>query len=257
MKLFSSDRSLKLYKSRRVLLFKSLLGLLSMSFATYAMAGIFSVTPVRVYMASHERAAAITVTNEGDDELVMQTDIYQWQQTVDGKDLLVLSEDLIMSPPILKMAPRSQQVIRLILLNETSMAQQSTYRMLVSEIPEARPARPDLQLQIAYAFSIPIFVTPVGASAKLDCALSRVSSNSAQAICQNAGTAVAHATGLQLSTLEAETLVVQDTGAYILPGVQRRFVLNRKDGNIPAGKSRLAVSMSDGSSQKFDAYISE
>ena len=257
MKFFLIDRLPKLCKSLYVLLIKLLLGLLSMLFATHAMAGIFSVTPVRVYMASHERAAAITVTNESDDELVMQTDIYQWQQTMEGKDLLVLSEDMIMSPPILKMAPRSQQVIRLILLNETSSAQQSTYRMLVSEIPEARPARSDLQLQIAYAFSIPIFVTPVGASAKLDCALSRVAPNSAQAICQNAGTAVAHATGLQLRTPEAETLVVQDTGAYILPGVQRRFVLNRRDGNIPAGKSRLAISMSDGTSQTFDAYISE
>jgi len=257
MTLFSNDRSLKPRKCRRAMSTKLLMSMLSMSFATYAMAGIFSVTPVRVYMASHERAAAITVTNEGDDELVMQTDIYQWQQTMDGKDLLVLSEDLIMSPPILKMAPRSQQVIRLILLNDPPSTQQATYRMLVSEIPEARPARPDLQLQIAYAFSIPIFVTPVGASAKLDCALLRAAPNAAQAICKNAGTAVAHATGLHLSTLEAETLVVQDTGAYILPGVERRFVLNRKEGNIPAGKSRLAVLMSDGSSQKFDADLSE
>jgi P pilus assembly chaperone PapD len=50
-----------------------------------AMAGIFSVTPVRIYMAPNERASAVTVTNDGDEELVMQTGKSQSYDTTVGE----------------------------------------------------------------------------------------------------------------------------------------------------------------------------
>ena len=250
-----NDRARKHSNNRDVLLISYVLGLLSAFFAPSAGAGIFSVTPVRVYMASHERAAAITVTNDGEDELVMQTDIYEWKQTPDGKELLTLSEDMIMAPPILKMAPRSHQVIRLISLNEKSRDHQSTYRMLVREIPEARRMRADLQVQIAYAFSIPIFITPPGALAKVECVLARLGSDAVQAVCQNSGSAAAHLTGLHINNSAQETVTSITTGAYILPGVHRSFDLKRKEGAIPSGNIRLVVVMSDGTSQNYDTVL--
>ena len=45
----------------------SALGLLATSLAAPVWAGQFSVTPVRIYVAPKDRAAAVTVTNEGDD----------------------------------------------------------------------------------------------------------------------------------------------------------------------------------------------
>ena len=250
-----NDRVRTHFKNQDVLLISCVLGLLSTFFAPSVSAGIFSVTPVRVYMASHERAAAITVTNDGDDELVMQTDIYEWKQTPDGKDLLTLSEALIMAPPILKMAPRSHQVIRLISFNEGSKDQQSTYRMLVREIPEARRARADLQVQIAYAFSIPIFMTPPGAFAKVDCVLARLAADAVRAVCQNSGSAAAHPTELHISNSDLETVASLNTGAYILPGVHRSFDLKRQEGAIAAGHIRLVVVMSDGTRQNYDTLL--
>ncbi len=231
--------------------------LLSTLIAVAANAGIFSVTPVRIYMSSNERAAAITVTNDGADELVMQVDIFEWKQTPQGKDLLTLSEDMIMAPPILKMAPQSQQVIRLISLNESAKDHQSTYRMIVREIPEARQARADLQLQMAYAFSIPILITPPGALAKVDCVLTRVAADTVKAVCENTGSATAHPIGLFIHNSAQEKMASQDSGGYILPGSQRSFDLTRRLGSIPGGDMRLVVLMSDGSSQNFDTHLSE
>jgi fimbrial chaperone protein len=233
------------------------LGVFGGCFAGTASAGNFAVTPVRVYMASRERAAAITVTNDGDEELVMQADIYEWKQSPDGQDLLTLTEDMIMSPPILKMAPRSRQVVRLISLIGPVKDLQQTYRMIVREIPEARSDKADLSLQIAYAFSIPIFITPPGALARLDCVLARVAPDAAKAVCQNTGTAAAHPTALQIINSAQEIVVSQDSGAYILPGTQRSFDLKRRQGAIPSGKTRLVVSMSDGTGQSYDTTISE
>ena len=41
--------------------------------AADAWAGAFTVTPVRIYMTPRDRAVALTVINEGDAELVLQT----------------------------------------------------------------------------------------------------------------------------------------------------------------------------------------
>ena len=90
-----------------------------------AWAGLFSVTPVRIFMTPRERAAAVTVTNEGDTELLMQADVYDWKQKADGSDDLTLSEDMILAPPIIKLAPKSRQVVRLALLKPVTAGQQA------------------------------------------------------------------------------------------------------------------------------------
>lgn len=220
-------------------------------------AGIFSVTPVRIYMASSERASAVTVTNDGDDELVMQSDIYDWKQSADGKEILTLSEDMILSPPILKMAPRSSQVLRLIALNALFKDRQQTYRMIIRQIPEAKPSKANMQLQIAYAFSIPIFITPPDASAKLDCSLVKGAPDMAKAVCQNAGTATAHTTSLQISSADGNSMARHDSGAYILPGAQKSFIFKESHSTLPVGKHRLVVYMSDGTRQSYDTTVGE
>ena len=221
------------------------------------MAGIFSVTPVRIYMASNERASAVTVTNDGDEELVMQSDIYDWTQNPDGKDVLTLSEDMILSPPILRMAPRSHQVLRLISLNARSKDRQQTYRMIIRQVPEAKPSKANMQLQIAYAFSIPIFITPPSATAKLECVLNKAVPDIAKAICQNAGTATAHTTAIQISSTSGESMARHDSAAYILPGAQKSFVFKKSLSAIPIGKHRLVVFMNDGNSQSYDTTVGE
>jgi fimbrial chaperone protein len=105
-----------------------------------AWAGVFSVTPVRIYLAPKDRATAITVQNDGDEEIVMQADIYTWKQKPGGEDDLALSEDLVLSPPILKIAPHARQVVRLAMVSAPKADRQLTYRLIVREIPEAKPA---------------------------------------------------------------------------------------------------------------------
>jgi fimbrial chaperone protein len=220
-------------------------------------AGMFSVTPVRIYMASNERASAVTVTNDGDEELVMQSDIYDWQQNSEGQDVLSLSEDMILSPPILKMAPRSHQVLRLISLNTRSKDRQHTYRMIIRQVAEAKPSKDNMQLQIAYAFSIPIFITPPNAEAKLECVLANVVPDIAKAICQNYGTATAHTRAIQISSASGESMARHDSASYILPGAQKSFIFKESHSAIPVGRHRLVVFMNDGKSQSYDMTVGD
>ena len=222
-----------------------------------AWAGLFSVTPVRIFMAPRDRAIAVTITNEGDEELVMQADIFSWKQKADGEDDLVLTEDLILAPPIIKLAPRSRQVVRLAKVKSEASPDQQTYRLIVREVPEAKPAEKTVQLQIALAFSMPVFITPPGAKRQLDCTVQRATLDTVRATCENTGNAYAQPREFILTSAAAEKLAVRESGGYILPSIKLSFDIKRTDGRIPAGKAKLAVTLDDGTTQSFDVTIAE
>ncbi|HSI37584.1 MAG TPA: fimbria/pilus periplasmic chaperone [Methylotenera sp.] len=232
----------------------SVIGLM-ISLVTPAYAGVFSVTPVRIYMSPKDRAIAVTITNDGDDELVMQADLYLWKQKPNGEDELTLTEDMFLSPPIIKMAPKSRQVVRLARLSPAKSAEQLTYRMIVREIPEAKPAKQDLQLQIALAFSMPIFITPAGAKAKLSCVAERVTANSINAVCENTGNAYSHPTAIQLNNSAGDKIANNETGGYILPSIKRSFSVKRENAVIPAGVANLLITLDDGTTETYAVNI--
>jgi len=222
-----------------------------------AAAGTFSVTPVRIFMSPRDRATAVTVTNDGDDELVMQADVYTWNQKASGEDDLALSEDLILSPPILKIAPHSRQVVRLAMVSPPKGDGQHTYRMIVREIPEAHPADKQVQVQVALAFSLPVFITPPGLKRVLACSARRASADAVTVTCENNGPVYAQPREFALRGNSGTTLVSRESAAYILPGHQRSIELRRTDGPIPGGALKLAVSFDDGTAHDYDVTLAD
>lgn len=220
-------------------------------------AGTFSVTPVRIYMSPKDRAVAITITNDGDEELVMQADLYDWKQKPDGSDDLKLTEDMFLSPPIIKMAPKSRQVVRLARLIPVQSANQITYRMIVREIPEAKAPIEGVQVQLALAFSMPVFITPPGVKPKLGCTVERATANSVNAVCENTGNAYSHPVALLLNSATGEKIADNPSAGYILPGIKRSFSIKREGGAISAGAAKLAVTLDDGTTDTFAVTISE
>ena len=104
---------------------------------------------------------------------------------------------------------------------------------------------------------MPVFITPPGAKAKLDCTAVRVSADAIKAVCENTGTGYSHPVALQLTSGAGDKIASQDTGAYILPGIKRSFDLKRAEGKIPGGKAKLAATLDDGSSQTYDVTIAD
>ncbi|HEY0665772.1 MAG TPA: fimbria/pilus periplasmic chaperone [Gallionella sp.] len=239
--------------------FKNLpLLLLVAAFASPVFAGNFSVNPVRIYMDPKDKAVAVTITNEGDEALVMQADLYTWKQKANGEDDLVLTEDLLLSPPIIKLAGRSRQVVRLARLSPIHPTEQMTYRMIVREIPEASPNKDSLQLRIALAFSLPIFITPQDAKYQLACSVQRTAADAVKASCTNSGTAYTQLIDLTLTGSKGEKLADQNKGGYILPAITRNFDI-RSEGKkaIPDGQAKLIVKLDDGSKHTFDVVVSK
>lgn len=231
--------------------------LLAAGLGAPAWGGVFSVNPVRIYMVPKDRAVAVTVTNEGDEDLVMQADVYVWKQKPGGEDDLTLSEDLFLSPPIIKLAAKSRQVVRLAMVSPPKSADQLTYRLIVREIPEAKSAKEKIEVQFAMAFSMPIFITPQGAKRSLSCAVERAAADTVRAVCENSGNAYAQPREFLLATPAGEKVAGRDSGGYILPGIKRSFEIKRAEGKIPAGKANLVVTLDDGSTQSYEVAIGD
>ena len=221
-----------------------------------AHAAQFTITPVRIFMNPRDRAVAVTVTNEGDEEVVMQADLYTWKQKPDGTDDLALTEDLILTPPILKLAPKARQVVRLARLGPPPAGMQQTYRMIMREVPEARPGN-QIQLQVALAFSLPIFISPAGVKRDLQCDVERGAPDMVRAVCANSGNAYAQIRTLEVVDAKGDKVAARDQGGYLLPSIKRSFEIKGAGPRIPGGKVKLQVALDDGTLQAFDATLPE
>lgn len=236
--------------------FLSAAALLAAVLSLPAQSAQFTITPVRIFMSPRERAVAVTVSNDSDEQVVMQADLYSWQQKPDGSDDLKPTDDLILTPPILKLEPKSRQVVRLARLGPLPADKQQTYRLIVREVPEARNTS-QVELQVALAFSLPVFITPPGVQRNLSCNVERAARDLVRAICQNSGNAYAQIRSLEMLDARGMKIASRDTGGYVLPSIRRSFDLRRDSGAIPGGKVKLQVALDDGTLQAFDAALPE
>ena len=235
----------------------TLLWLVMLGLAMPAYAGLFSVSPVRIFMTPQDKATAVTINNDGNEFLVMQADVYDWKQKPDGEDDLTLTQDMLVYPPIIKVPPKSHQVVRLARLVHMPQSKQSTYRLIVREIPEVHHTQKKLAMTVALAFSMPVFITPADAKSKLDCSVERVSSKSVNAVCQNTGNAYAQVLGLALADTGRHNLANSNQVGYILPGITRKFELKSASTGIPAGPAILSLRLDDGSKQTFNVVLAK
>ena len=207
-------------------------------------AASFSVIPVRIYFAPRDRAVAVTLTNAGDSPVALQAELYDWQQAADGSDKLIPTDDLVLAPTVIRLAARSQQVVRLALLRAPDPQRQLAYRMIIREVPELTPGSEGLAVPVALALSLPVFVTPSGARSQVECQPLR-EVQALQLQCANRGNAVAL---LRTARLERGAAVQArfDGAAYLLPGAGRRISLDILSGaEVPPGPARLVLTLDD------------
>src|SRR5919198_4838314 len=220
--------------------------LLILGSASAALAATFSVTPVRIYMRPQDRAVAVTITNEADTPVLLQADLYTWSQKPDGTDETALTEDLILSPPIIKLAAKGRQVVRLARLKPADASRQLTYRMILREVPEAAAPKDKIQVAIALALSMPVFITPAPAKREVDCNAMGVQGGTLSVACMNKGSAYAQVR--EILVKQGEQVIGRfEGGAYILPGARK--VMPIKAQNAASGsRVRLVVTYDDGRS---------
>lgn len=228
--------------------------------STLAQAGGFSVAPVRLNFGERDRAVALRLTNQADAPLTLHADLRAWTQDAQGQDRLEPSDDLVVSPPVLRLAPRAEQVVRLILTVPRDPARQTAYRLILREQLAPAPAdQPGAQIPIALALSLPVFVTPRSAQPALRCTLAAPGAADPEAVCENTGTAFVRLGQVEL--LEGTTTLARhEGGPYLLPGTRRVLPLRGEGGlaaqaQLPApGRraTRLRAQLEQGETRQWE-----
>jgi fimbrial chaperone protein len=117
------------------------------------------VSPIGLRLASSAQADALWLTNTGSDPVHAQVRVFHWSQA-DGKDVLEPSRDLVVSPPMVTIAPGDRQMVRVIRQVAAPSGTEASYRVLVDELPIDAGDRPGLKFVLRY--SVPVFLAPAG-----------------------------------------------------------------------------------------------
>ncbi len=197
--------------------------------APSAVAGSFSVNPVRVELSAQRSSAVVQVENTGSSEVTVEARTFTWAQP-EGKDQLSPTREVIVTPQVFRLKAGATQLLRIGSLRKPDQAKEMPYRLVLEEIPP--PPTPDVKgLQVALRISIPVFLRPpVEAKDKIDVAITAENDRQLRLVFSNSGNASAALSNLSISEEESPDQLIAAHGGviYMLAGQRRELVLDSK-----------------------------
>ncbi len=137
------------------------LALSGMSGSLPAQAVQLHVRPVTIELKAPAAASKLVLTNRGRTPITAQVRLFRWVQK-NGRDVLERTRMVVASPPLLKMRPGRDYIVRIVRLARVPVQGEESYRLLVDEIPEKKPKGSGVVFALRY--SIPVFFQQSGAT---------------------------------------------------------------------------------------------
>jgi fimbrial chaperone protein len=132
------------------------LAILAMAaFTAAAQASGLRVEPVLLELNAPAAASMLTLRNDEDFDVAVQTRVFRWSQA-GTTESLDPATDVVASPPITTLAPGSAYTVRVVRTAKTPVRGEESYRVLVDELPDARRLRTG-GISILLRQSIPVF----------------------------------------------------------------------------------------------------
>jgi len=189
-------------------------------------AGSFQVNPIRVDMAKGATTAAITVRNDGDEPIVVQSSVVGWAQE-NGQEVYAPTTEALVTPPLMTVPPGGEQIVRVGLRRAVDPQRELTYRLYLQEVPP--PPKPGFTgLQVALRVGLPVFVAPVAPGIRrLEWSAEIRPDGTIVLAAQNTGNAHVQVTDFQLGLPgSAEPVAHESSLAYVLAGQRRQWTLS-------------------------------
>ena len=118
-------------------------------------AGSLQIAPVGLELLAPTSAGTLKLENQGTKTLEVQLRVFRWSQ-VNGQERLEPTTDVVVSPPVVSVAPQSDVTVRVVRLNKQKIVGEEGYRVLVDELPD--PAtRKNGVLSIVLRQVLPVF----------------------------------------------------------------------------------------------------
>jgi fimbrial chaperone protein len=185
-----------------------------------ALAGRFSVAPIRIDFGASLRIGAVTVTSEDDHPLVFKNSPSLWTQNADGGDIYTPTSDLVVTPPLLRVETGEPRIVRIGTVREPGDVERS-YRVFLEEQAPANPEAGGATIAVVIKFGVPVFVAP--RSERIAGVAEIVERKPGRVTLQIKNSGNVH---FNVETITANGIAVKDVSSwYLLPGATRRYDL--------------------------------
>lgn len=206
---------------------RSLLATLVALVATLsAHAGSFMANPVRLTLPAGSNSTSLSLDNTGDQPVLVQAEVMAWSQQ-DGKEVLTPSQDLVVSPPIFKIAPGGRQTVRLGLLRPAMGEREVTYRLFLQEVVQP-PAPGEQGVSVALRLGLPVFVLPKGRAVPHLVWRAKAEDGAIRLTLTNSGNAHVQALDCKMYRQDGALFADQQLAAYVLAGQSRSWLIKPK-----------------------------
>ena len=213
-----------------------------------ATAGI-ALNPISVSLDAKRPADAVTLSNGTAENKVIQVEIMNWTHE-NGEDRFRPATDMIVSPPMFRVAAGAKQVVRVGTKSRglATSPTEKTYRMFFQEVPETAPssaaAGGGAALRLLLRFGVPVFIKP---------AKPLPDSMSWRALRHHDGTIALSVSNtgnrhVKLSEVKLESaarVLNADGFAYVFAGETYAWIL-KPGAAVSAGEATVSASTDDG-----------
>ena len=130
------------------------------------------IWPIDPVLEADQQASALWLENRGTETANLQIRVFAWTQS--GFDEQYQNQrDVIGSPPVAKIEPGQKQLVRLTRTREIPPGQELAYRIIIDEIPSARPPAAEdgktaAAIRFQMRYSVPLFAYGAGLWSKED-----------------------------------------------------------------------------------------
>ena len=145
----------------------------------------------------------------------------------DAIDIFTPTDDVIATPPIVTLQPKTKYIIRLGLRNSAVSDYEKTYRVFLEEVPTATQA---VGLNIALRASLPVFVLPNQATVSpvLKWQLQQSADGKLVLKAQNIGTSHVQIIGFSMAIEDKVLFSNKKVLSYLLPNTKREWIIKDK-----------------------------
>lgn len=200
------------------------------------------IAPVSIKVPAPQAATSVSVTNDGSSPVALQARIFSWRQMDEG-DKFFKTKDVVVSPPLLKLAPGQSGVVRLVRLSKEPITGEESYRLLLDELP--RPTRQDRStVNIVMRHSLPVFFSSASAADALPAWKAVRRKGSISLVASNPGGTHVRLSGLSLADSSGRQLSFgSGLNGYVLSNGTRTFQTGA--GHRLSGKSLFVTAQTD------------
>lgn len=207
--------------------------------ATTAAASTFNIAPIRANLGAARHTDVLTLANAEDRPVVVQVRVLRWSQ-VGGEESLEETRDILATPPVLQIAPKSEQIVRVALRQAPDASRELSYRVIFQEVP-LTAAKDFNGLRVALRLSVPVFIAPSAGKPAADVQWESrwLEDGKLEIAASNRGAAHLQITDFEVQLPGAAEPVRGLSSKYVLPGSRMSWILTPSGDTAHQGPIRI------------------